>query len=146
MLYARVALFFRAGPPDNRPGCGQQSAGSTIDPMNDAQTTVQQLRTAMAGFVADRGWQHHHRPKHLAMSIAIEAAELMEHFQWTDAEGGLRDARFSAADREAAADELADVLAYVLSMANALEIDLAATFSDKMKKNAVKYPKPSGSD
>ena len=109
--------------------------------MHDETATLQQLKDLINSFVTERGWQHHHRPKHLAMSIAIEAAELMEHFQWTDPDGGLDDARFkNAQDKDAVAEELCDVLAYTLSMANQLDLDLSATFAQTMRKNAVKYP------
>ncbi len=52
--------------------------------MNDKTTTLAELRALMAGFVARRMWQKYHQPKNLAMSLAIESAELMEHFQWLD--------------------------------------------------------------
>lgn len=111
--------------------------------MTDQTATIQSLKDRVAAFVAERNWQHHHRPKHLAMSIAIEAAELMEHFQWTDEDGALSDPRFKNADAQAAvAEELCDVLAYTLSMANQLNIDIASAFEAKMTKNATKYPSP----
>ncbi len=53
----------------------------------DDQTTVQELKTLVAKFRDERGWKEEHNPKNLAMSIAIEAAELMEHFQWTTYQG-----------------------------------------------------------
>ena len=104
--------------------------------MNDAETPLAELRAHMANFVAERDWQRFHRPKNLASSIAIEAAELMEHFQWEDPDP----ADMSLEQREAAGEELADVFAYVLSLANALELDLAATYAKKMVKNQAKYP------
>jgi dCTP diphosphatase len=105
----------------------------------DAITTVADLRRIMAAFVAERQWERFHQPKNLAMSLAIEAAELMEEFQWLDvAESGAVAA--DPAKREAISDEMADVLAYLLSLANRLDIDLAEAFVRKMAKTRRKYP------
>lgn len=107
--------------------------------MHDSTTPVAELKQLVATFVAERDWQRHHVPKHLAMSIAIEAAELMEHFQWVDTEPPeevMRDPERMQQVRE----ELSDVLAYTLSLANALQIDVSSAFAEKMRKNAVKYP------
>ena len=107
--------------------------------MNDQRTTVAELKKMIADFVAEREWQPFHDPKNLAASIAIEAAELMEHFQW------LRSSELAAVkeDQQAMGDireELADITAFVLSFANAMNIDLAAALEAKMVKNAAKYP------
>lgn len=107
--------------------------------MNDQSTTVERLKNLVADFVAQRDWGKYHRPKNLAMSMAIETAELMEHFQWlepAEAEAYLRE----PAGRQEVSDELADVLAFVLSFANASGIDLAAALEAKMAKNEAKYP------
>ncbi|MFQ5491730.1 MAG: nucleotide pyrophosphohydrolase [Phycisphaerae bacterium] len=107
--------------------------------MNDRETTVAQLRQLMADFVAARKWEPFHDPKNLAASIAIETAELMEHFQWlrTDELANFRD---NAEQMAQVREELADITAYLLSFANALDIDVSAALADKMKKNAVRYP------
>jgi len=107
--------------------------------LNDRETTVQELVDLMAAFVEERDWQPFHDPKNLSASIAIEAAELMEHFQWmrTDELPAVKD------DPELmneVRDELADILAYVVSFAGTMGIDLAAALEQKMKKNALKYP------
>jgi dCTP diphosphatase len=107
--------------------------------MSDASTTVAELRRAVAEFVDARDWRQFHNPKNLAMSIAIEAAELMEHFQWLDLPESGRIDESSDAKREIR-EELADVLCYVLSLANALEIDVSSALRDKLVKNAAKYP------
>ena len=107
--------------------------------LSDASTTVSELRLAMARFVDERDWSRFHRPKHLAMSVAIEAAELMEHFQWFDAGQAPAETGDPAA-LVAVGEEMADVLAYLLSLANSLDIDLAATFERKMVRNREKYP------
>ena len=107
--------------------------------MQDTTTTVGELIKLIDDFVAERDWQPFHDPKNLSASIAIEAAELMEHFQW------LRSDELSSVreDREAMArvrEEVADIMAYVLSFASAMGIDVSSALEDKMKKNAVKYP------
>lgn len=107
--------------------------------MNDETTTVAELRRLLTEFVAEREWQAYHDPKNLSMSIAIEAAELMEHFQWVRSEQ-LDDLRADAKAMAAIREELADVTAYVLALANALGLDLASALAEKMDKNALKYP------
>ena len=107
--------------------------------MSDAETTVGQLRRLVDDFVDRRDWHQFHSPKNLAMSLAIEAAELMEHFQWIPAEEsrGVADRPQRLAE---VGDELADVLCYALAMANELGIDLSEAFQRKMAKNEQKYP------
>ena len=107
--------------------------------MKDDTTTVAQLRQQVARFVAEREWEKYHDPKNLSMAIAIEAAELMEQFQWARSDelaGLMADAEF----RGAVAAEIADVTCFVLALANALELDLASTVEAKLVKNAEKYP------
>ena len=106
---------------------------------SDATTTVAQLRRLVADFVAERDWSQFHSPKNVSMALAIEAAELMEHFQWitVDASRGVaKDPQLLAA----IADELADVVAYSLAMANELGLDVSEAVRAKMIKNAQKYP------
>ncbi|TWT45178.1 MazG nucleotide pyrophosphohydrolase domain protein [Phycisphaerae bacterium RAS1] len=105
----------------------------------DAHTSVQQLRDALARFVAERKWEPFHDAKNLSMSIAIEAAELMEHFQWVRSEDL---PRVLADDklRGEINDELADILCYSLSLANTLGIDVSRAVLGKIEKNARKYP------
>lgn len=107
--------------------------------MNDDTTTITQLKQLMDDFVAEREWQPFHNPKNLSASIAIEAAELMEHFQWlrTDQLDSVRD---NPNLMEAIAEELSDVIAYALSFASTMDIDIASSLKAKMKKNALKYP------
>ena len=109
--------------------------------MTDSETTLAQLRQIVEQFVDRRDWHQFHTPKNLAMSLAVEAAELMEHFQWLTAEQSRAVARQPDKLR-AVAEELADVLCYVLAMANELGLDLSACFEDKIGKNEQKYPAP----
>lgn len=107
--------------------------------MTDRTTTLAQLRRRMAAFVAARDWRKFHRPKNLSMSLAIEAAELMEHFQWlthSQADRLLKD----PLARKEIADEMADVLSFLVSLSNATDIDLAGAFESKMADNERKYP------
>jgi dCTP diphosphatase len=107
--------------------------------VNDDQTTVAELTALVARFVADRDWQQFHDPKNLSASIAIEAAELMEHFQWLRSEELETISQDSKAVDEIR-EEVADILAYLLSFASRMKIDLSSALTDKMTKNAVKYP------
>lgn len=107
--------------------------------MNDSTTTVQELKDRMRRFVAEREWEKFHDAKNLAASIAIEAAELMEHFQWLRADE-LDEIKRDTAAMNAVREEVADIAAYLLSFANQMDIDLASALDAKMKKNALKYP------
>lgn len=106
---------------------------------SDNTTTVAELRKLVAEFVAERDWSQFHSPKNVSMALAIEAAELMEHFQWltTDA------SRELASDPEKLAEvgeELADVIGYSFALANELGLDISSVVRAKMVKNAQKYP------
>ena len=105
--------------------------------MNDSKTTFQDLKDRMASFVHERDWEQFHTPKNLAMSIAIEAAELMEHFQWLTVEESKNLENDHLAD---IGEELADIIIYSLSLSNNLGLDLSQTVINKMEKNIRKYP------
>ena len=107
--------------------------------MSDDTATVSQLRQAVEAFVDERDWKQFHTPKNLAMSLAIEAAELMEHFQWLDVDESIDRGR-DPARRSQIADEIADVCCYLLSLVNALDLDLSEAVRSKLVKNAEKYP------
>ena len=107
--------------------------------MSDTSTTITDLRHLVRQFVDERDWRQFHSPKNLSMSLAIEAAELMEHFQWIDIAESRR-VKDDPARLGKVSEEIADVLCYVLALANELELDLSAAIHDKMVKNAVKYP------
>lgn len=107
--------------------------------MNDAQTTVAALKQLVDEFVAERQWERYHDAKNLSMALAIEAAELMEHFQWTRNDE-LAELLADAERRAEIADEMADVACFLLSLSSALKVDLAAAVERKMVKNRIKYP------
>ena len=105
----------------------------------DDHTTVAELRKLVADFVAERDWSQFHAPKNVSMALAIEAAELMEHFQWISTDAS----RELAADSEKLAEvgeELADVIGYSFALANELGLDISSAVRAKMVKNAQKYP------
>ncbi len=115
-----------------------QRVSSGVPGVNDQQTTVARLKQIVADFVSERDWQQFHDPKNLSMAIAIEAAELMEHFQWLRSDE--LDQTGSPEQLDEIRDEMADVTAFLLSLANVLEIDLSQAVERKMVKNAAKYP------
>ena len=95
------------------------------------------LLRLQAQFAARRDWDQFHNPKNLAMALAGEAGELIEHFQWLTPEQA---ARLSKATREEVALECADVLLFLLRLCDKLDIDLAAAAKRKLVINAKKYP------
>lgn len=95
------------------------------------------LRLELRDFAAARDWERFHCPKNLAMALIVEAAELVEQFQWLtpEASGAL-----DAGRRQAVSDEVADVLIYLVRLADRLGIDIPAAVAAKMIRNAEKYP------
>jgi NTP pyrophosphatase (non-canonical NTP hydrolase) len=106
-----------------------------MNPITDLTT----LRDALRAFCAARGWHRYHTPKNLVMALSVEAAELVEHFQWSTPEESLN---LSPEKRAEVADEIADVLIYLTELADVLGIDPIAAARAKIVKNAIKYPPP----
>lgn len=106
----------------------------------DSTTTVGELRQMVREFVSNRDWQQFHAPKNISMALAIEVAELMEHFQWMEVAESRTIASADPERYSAVGEELADVMCYAMALANELDIDIASTMRNKMKKNEVKYP------
>jgi len=98
-----------------------------------------EIQQRLREFAAERHWDQFHTPKNLAMALAVESAELMEHFQWLTPEQSLA-AEGDADLRQAVADEVADVAIYLIRLADKLGIDLETAIQDKMQRNAEKYP------
>ena len=98
---------------------------------------LEQLTAAVVRFRDERDWKQFHNPKDVALSLLLEAGEVLEIFQWQDAAGVAAAAQARKGDL---ADELADVLSYTLLMAHDLGIDLRAALAAKLQKNALKYP------
>jgi dCTP diphosphatase len=102
-----------------------------------SQDSIEGLRDKLRRFAAERDWDQFHSPKNLAMALSVEAAELLEHFQWlSDAES----AALPPEKRVKIREELADVLLYLIRLADKLDIDLATAAADKLSVNAQKYP------
>ncbi len=95
------------------------------------------LRNALREFAAERDWDQFHSPRNLATALAVEAAELLEPFQWLTDEQGRQ---LPAATRAAVEEEMADVLLYLVRLADRLDVDLAAAARAKIARNAAKYP------
>ncbi|HCE92750.1 MAG: nucleotide pyrophosphohydrolase [Burkholderiales bacterium GWA2_64_37] len=102
---------------------------------------VDALQARLRAFAAERQWQPFHTPKNLAMALMVEAAELIEIFQWMTPEQSLA-VRDDPALTEPIADEVADVLLYLLQLADHAGVDLAQAVENKLRKNAVKHPAP----
>ena len=102
--------------------------------MSDA---LQALRKTLREFARERDWEQFHTPKNLATALSVEAAELLEHFQWlTDEQSRTLD----DAKRTAVGEEIADVLLYLLQLADKLDIDPVQAAERKVRLNAEKYP------
>lgn len=95
------------------------------------------IRDRLRGFAAERAWEPFHTPKNLAMALIVEAAEVVEHFQWQEAAAA---AEILGEKKEEVGAELADVLFYLIRLADRLDIDLAAAASAKLAVNADRYP------
>lgn len=107
-------------------------------PMNDT-LNLSKIRKAQQKFVSEREWEPFHTPKNLAMALAGESGELLEIFQWLSQEQSKAVMGNPGKAREVR-DELADILFYLVRLAEKLDVDLEEAFWDKMKQNAEKYP------
>ena len=98
---------------------------------------LEELKARVRAFVAERDWERFHSPKNLAMALSVEASELVELFQWLTEEesAALDDAR-----RRRVAEELADVLWFLVRLSDRLDIDLLQAAGQKLATNAAKYP------
>ena len=99
--------------------------------------SIRDLTTRIKAFRDARDWKQFHNPKDMALSISIESAELLEQFQWKNAEEC--EAHLQE-NREAVADEMADVAIYLFELADLLQMDLGNEMLRKLDKNAAKYP------
>jgi len=102
---------------------------------------IESLQQNLRDFAAERNWKQFHTPKNLTTALMVEAAELAEIFQWMTAEES-QAAPQDPAMRERIADEVADVLLYLLQVADHCAIDLPGAVASKLVKNAVKHPAP----
>ncbi|NHQ84981.1 nucleotide pyrophosphohydrolase [Iodobacter sp. HSC-16F04] len=98
---------------------------------------LNQLMLDVRQFAQARDWERYHTPKNLCMAMSVEMAELVEHFQWATPE---ESQQLDSAKREAVEQEMADVLLYMIRLADVLNVDLERAIRAKMVLNAVKYP------
>ena len=96
-----------------------------------------ELREMLRAFAAERDWDQFHTPKNLATALSVESAELLEHFQWLKDD---ESHNLSDPIKEAVAQEMADVLLYLVRLADKLDVDLADAARRKIALNASKYP------
>jgi dCTP diphosphatase len=96
-----------------------------------------QLRNALRQFAAERDWDQFHSPKNLASALSVEAAELLERFQWLTEE---QSRNLPSSELARVREEMADVLNYLVRLADKLDVDLLQAARDKIKSNAQKYP------
>ena len=107
--------------------------------MKKSEITLQEIKARIKQFIKERDWEQFHSPKNISMSISIEAAELMEHFQWLTIEQSrklLRDKK----KRVEIEDELADIAIYIIDFCNLFNIDIEKSIVRKLDKTARKYP------
>lgn len=107
--------------------------------MTDSSTTFEKLKRQVSEFRDARDWLKYDNPRSLAISISIEAAELLEHFQWKSDEQ-MRSVIKEKGTMEEVSDELADVVIYCLGFSDVVGIDLSTAVERKLRKNAEKYP------
>lgn len=95
---------------------------------------MKEMTKKIIEFCDERGWTPYHNEKDLAISVSIEASELLENFQWRSSEEAISESRQNIKE------EMADVLIYLLQLANKMDVDLEEEVYKKMEKNALKYP------
>lgn len=101
------------------------------------ESEIDKLIVAIIRFRDERGWKKHHTPKDIALSLTLEATEVLEHFQWKN---GRELERYLASHQEDLADEIADVFIYLLHLCEGLDVDLIKAAYRKLEKNRKKYP------
>lgn len=108
-----------------------------MNPVDKTVPSLAALAERLRAFAAERDWEPFHTPKNLAAALIVEAAELLEHFQWLSGE---ESTRLAPEQRQRVALEMADVLLYLVRLADRLDIDLLAAATTKLAINAEKYP------
>ena len=98
---------------------------------------LEEVKIRLRGFAAERDWDQYHSPKNLAMALIVEAAELVEHFQWLKEE---ESTALAPSKLEEVRQELADIQIYLIRLADKLDIDLMSATDEKIKLNEQKYP------
>ena len=122
---------FGPSPPPFGPSLSKPCKNASMDP------TLSSLTLQLREFAAARDWEQFHSPKNLASALSVEAAELLEHFQWLTEE---QSRQLDAAKQAAVGQEIADVLLYLLQLADKLGLDIVREAQNKLALNAVKHP------
>lgn len=105
----------------------------------DNKTTLNEIKEKVKNFVRERDWEQFHHPKELAISLSLEASELLELFQWKEKQD-LEDLKKDKELMEKLKEEVADILIYAIDIANYTDIDISDAINEKLKKNKEKYP------
>ncbi len=107
--------------------------------MDDDKTKISELKEKIKKFCEERDWDQYHNAKDLALALIIEASELLEHFRWKS-EKEVQELFNNTRKKEEISDEMADILYFLLRMAQRYEIDLSQALEQKLEKNEKKYP------
>ncbi len=107
--------------------------------MKDTETRIEEIKTAAREFMKERKWEKFHTPKDLAIAVSVEAAEILEHFRFRD-EKELESYLADEENKKELGYEMADVLSFLVRLAEETGIDLANAVEEKMKKNSKRYP------
>lgn len=102
---------------------------------------LRDLQQQLRRFAEQRNWERFHSPKNLSMALSVEAAELLEHFQWLTEE---QSASLGSTERDEVAAEIADIQIYLAMLADKLGIEIESAVNAKLKSNALKYPAATG--
>jgi len=106
--------------------------------MPDDMTTLSFLKNKVKEFNTARNWEQYHTPKEVALSVSVEAAELIEIFQWRSL--STSDVRRDEELKRRISEEISDIMIYLIGMSNTLDIDLSDAILSKLEQNALKYP------
>jgi dCTP diphosphatase len=99
---------------------------------------IKNIQKQLSDFADERDWDQFHNPKNLSMALSVEASELVEIFQWLTPEQA--EAIMSSSESEHVKEEMADIMIYLIRMADKLDVDLESAVNDKIIKNGKKYP------
>ncbi len=106
--------------------------------------SIKNIQKQLADFADERDWDQFHNPKNLAMALSVEASELVEIFQWLTPEQA--EAIMSTDESEHVKEETADIMIYLIRMADKLDVDLESAIDDKIIKNGIKHPTEASED
>ena len=105
---------------------------------------IKSIQQQLSDFADERDWDQFHNPKNLSMALSVEASELVEIFQWLTPEQA--EAIMSSSEGEHVQEEMADIMIYLIRMADKLDVDLESAIDDKIIKNGIKHPTEASED